>query len=146
MLNALEASARNWNLMFSGIGNVRGQQPDRGWTFTFRVPYQKVTRDYALISRVMHPATEQMTLIVAGLGPWGTLGAVDFITDPVRLDKLTGPAGNPSARPESAGGHRRRRGGWRGWSPQSPGDLLLVLTTSEIDDAQLVECCKLVLL
>jgi hypothetical protein len=64
------------------------QQPGQDWTFDFGAPYQKVTRDYALISRVMHPATEQMTLIVAGLGQWGTLGAVDFITDPVRLEKL----------------------------------------------------------
>ncbi|PWU08138.1 MAG: hypothetical protein C5B51_08275 [Terriglobia bacterium] len=70
------------------------QRPDQDWTFTFRAPYQKLTRDYALISRVLHPATEQMTLIVAGLGQWGTLGAVDFITDPVRLEKLRGSAGN----------------------------------------------------
>ena len=64
------------------------QRPHEDWYFDFTAPYQKVTRDYAVISRVMHPATEQMTLIVAGLGQWGTLGAVDFITDPVRLAKL----------------------------------------------------------
>ena len=64
------------------------QRPHEDWSFDFTAPYQKVTRDYAVISRVMHPATEQMTLIVAGLGQWGTLGAVDFITDPVRLAKL----------------------------------------------------------
>ena len=70
------------------------QRPEQNWSFDFTAPYQKVTRDYAVISRVMHPATEQMTLMVAGLGPWGTLGAVDFITDPVRLEKLRGSAPN----------------------------------------------------
>ena len=70
------------------------QRPEEDWSFNFNVPNQKVTRDYALISRVMHPATEQITLIVAGLGQWGTLGAVDFITDPVRLEKLHGSARN----------------------------------------------------
>lgn len=64
------------------------QRPQENWKFDFTEPYQKVTRDYAVISRVMHPTTEQMTLIVAGLGQWGTLGAVDFITDSVRLAKL----------------------------------------------------------
>ena len=64
------------------------QRPQEGWNFDFTAPYQKVTRDYAVVSRVMHPATEQMTFIVAGLGQWGTMGAVDFITDPVRLAKL----------------------------------------------------------
>jgi hypothetical protein len=70
------------------------QQPKENWRFDFTAPYQRVTRDYAVISRVMHPATEQMTLIVAGLGQWGTLGAVDFITDPVRLAKLRESATN----------------------------------------------------
>ena len=31
---------------------------------------------------------------VAGLGQWGTLGAVDFITDPARLEKLRESAPN----------------------------------------------------
>ncbi len=70
------------------------QRPQEEWAFDFRAPYQKVARDYALISRVMHPATEQMTLIVAGLGQWGTLGAVDFITDPARLERLRVSAAN----------------------------------------------------
>ena len=70
------------------------QRPADDWTFSFTAPYQNVTRDYALISRVMHPVTEQMTLIVAGLGQWGTLGAVDFITDPARLEKLRESAPN----------------------------------------------------
>lgn len=69
-------------------------RPQGGWSFDFTTPYQKVTRDYAVISRVMLPATEQMTLIVAGLGQWGTAGAVDFITDPVRLQKLRESAPN----------------------------------------------------
>lgn len=72
------------------------QRPHEDWWFDFTAEYQKVTRDYAVISRVMHPTTEQMTLIVAGLGQWGTLGAVDLITDPVRLEKLMGSAPNRS--------------------------------------------------
>ena len=42
----------------------------------------------------MHPATEQMTLIVAGVGQWGTLGAVDFIVDSTRLERLKASAPN----------------------------------------------------
>ncbi len=70
------------------------QRPEQSWSFDLTAAYQKVTRDYALITRVMHPATEQMTLIVAGLGQWGTIGAVDFITNPVRLQRLKESAGN----------------------------------------------------
>jgi hypothetical protein len=71
------------------------QRPEEGWSFDFTMPYRKVTRDYALVSRVLHPAaTEQMTLIVAGLGQWGTVAAADFIMDPVRLQKLTESAPN----------------------------------------------------
>ena len=78
-----------------GLGVIRDRQrPQQEWTFDFMSPYHKVTRDYAVISRVMHPATEQITLIVAGVGQWGTLGAVDFIVDSTRLERLKASAPN----------------------------------------------------
>ena len=79
----------------AGAARIRDRQrPEEGWSFDFTTPYRKVTRDYALVSRVLHPATEQMTLIIAGLGQWGTIAAVDLIVDPVRLQKLTESAPN----------------------------------------------------
>jgi len=79
----------------AGAARIRDRQrPDEGWSFDDTTPYRKVARDYALVSRVMHPATEQMTLIVAGLGQWGTVAAVDLIMDPARLQKLTESARN----------------------------------------------------
>jgi hypothetical protein len=45
-------------------------------------------RDYAIVSRVRDPKTEQTVVVVAGIGSWGTLAAGEFVTKPEHLEKL----------------------------------------------------------
>jgi hypothetical protein len=45
-------------------------------------------RDYAIVSRVRDPKTEQTAVIVAGIASWGTLAAAEFVTNPDHLKKL----------------------------------------------------------
>ena len=45
-------------------------------------------RDYAIVTRLRDPKTEQIALIVAGLGSWGTQAAGEFVTNPNNLKKI----------------------------------------------------------
>jgi hypothetical protein len=45
-------------------------------------------RDYGLVTRVRDPKTEQVGLIVAGLGAWGTQAASEFVSSAENLQKL----------------------------------------------------------
>src|SRR5262249_47444508 len=52
------------------------------WAVDYRVPYLSLTRDYALVVRVLDPKTEQMVVTAAGLSVFGTLAAGEFLTMP----------------------------------------------------------------
>jgi hypothetical protein len=73
-----------------GLRRIRDRQnPARNdWSLNFPLPHGNVTRDYAIISRVRDPNTEQTTVIAAGIAHWGTLAAGEFITDSAQLRKL----------------------------------------------------------
>ena len=58
------------------------------WTVDVSTPVAQFTRDYAIVSRLRDPRTEQSALIVAGIGSWGTLAAGEFVTNPDHLKKL----------------------------------------------------------
>jgi hypothetical protein len=58
------------------------------WTVDFATPISEFNRDYAIISRVRDPKTEQPAVIVAGIGSWGTQAAAEFVTNPEHLKKL----------------------------------------------------------
>ena len=58
------------------------------WSVDFRTPVIQFNRDYAIVSRVRDPQTEQIAVIVAGIGSWGTLAAGEFVTRPEQLRKL----------------------------------------------------------
>lgn len=65
------------------------QNPARNdWSVNFLLPHREITRDYAIVSRVSDPKTEQTTVIVAGIGRWGTLAAGEFVTDAAQMQKL----------------------------------------------------------
>ncbi|MGA2649579.1 MAG: hypothetical protein ABSF28_03605 [Terracidiphilus sp.] len=49
-----------------------------------------VTPDYALVSRVRDVGTGRMVVLIAGLEPYGTQAAGEFVTDPDRLKTLAG--------------------------------------------------------
>lgn len=58
------------------------------WSFRYSAPFTDVMRDYAIVTRLRDPKTEQIALIVAGLGSWGTQAAAEFVTNPNHVKKL----------------------------------------------------------
>jgi hypothetical protein len=58
------------------------------WSFSYSLPFDQPIRDYAIITRLRDPMTQQTGLIVAGLGGWGTQAAAEFVASPEHLRKL----------------------------------------------------------
>lgn len=73
----------------SGARVVDRQNPSNTvWSFDFTTPFAEFNRDYAIVSRVRDPESEQTAVIVAGIGSWGTLAASEFVTNAEHLKKL----------------------------------------------------------
>jgi hypothetical protein len=79
-----KSSTRN----FSWIED-RLHPEQRNWTLDWSQPYLADTEDYAVISRVRHPATDRLVLIVAGMGRYGTIAAGEFLTDHGYMDAFS---------------------------------------------------------
>jgi hypothetical protein len=82
-------------LRFSFEGQAHGarvsdkQNPaNTAWSVDLSTPMAQFNRDYAIVSRVRDPKTEQTAVIVAGIGSWGTQAAGEFVTNPEHLKKL----------------------------------------------------------
>ncbi len=56
------------------------QTPGRTWQVDFKVPYNKMPMDYAIVARYYDPLLEQPVMIAAGLGATGTVSASEFVT------------------------------------------------------------------
>jgi len=68
---------------------VDKQSPSRSdWATSFNAPYLDVTRDYAVISRVRDPKTEQVAVMLGGIADWGTMAAGEFVSNPAQLRKI----------------------------------------------------------
>jgi hypothetical protein len=73
----------------NGARVVDRQNPSKNdWRVDFSTPMSQFSRDYAIVSRLRDPQTEQPAVIVAGIGSWGTLAAGEFVTHPEFLKKL----------------------------------------------------------
>jgi len=59
------------------------------WSIDFSQPYTSIAHDYGMVARFYDPTTESTVLVVAGVGPYGTEAASDFIVNSGRLDELT---------------------------------------------------------
>jgi hypothetical protein len=63
------------------------QHPERDeWQVTAPWPKLAMTRDYALVSRVFDRATGTLVVIGAGITPYGTTAAAEFLTSAQHLD------------------------------------------------------------
>jgi hypothetical protein len=72
-----------------GARVVDRQNPSNtAWAVDFATPLTQFNRDYAIVSRVRDPKTEQTAVIVAGIASFGTLAAAEFVTNPDHLKKL----------------------------------------------------------
>jgi hypothetical protein len=68
---------------------VDSQKPEETtWKLDFNAPLTQWNRDYAIVSRLRDKNTEQVAVIVAGIGSWGTQAAGEFVTNPEHLKKL----------------------------------------------------------
>lgn len=59
-----------------------------GWSLDSSQPYLSVTTDYAIVTRFHDPTTEGPVLVVAGIGPYGTEAAGEFVQSPQHLAEL----------------------------------------------------------
>jgi hypothetical protein len=73
----------------NGARVVDKQNPaNTSWSVNITTPMAQFNRDYAIVSRVRDPKTEQTVIIVAGILSWGTLAAGEFVARPEYLQKL----------------------------------------------------------
>jgi len=65
---------------------------NEAWHVDPNTPIEQLNRDYAIVSRFRDPQTEQTAVILAGIGPWGSLASGEFVTNPEYMRKLAGLA------------------------------------------------------
>ena len=58
------------------------------WSIDFSAPYSSVTTDYALVACFHDATTEGPVMVIAGLGPYGTEAASEFVQSPEYLRKF----------------------------------------------------------
>jgi hypothetical protein len=73
----------------SGAYIADTRNPDStAWSFNSSAPSNQTNRDYAIVSRLWDPKTEQPVMIVSGISGWGTQAAGEFVTSPSHLKEL----------------------------------------------------------
>jgi hypothetical protein len=69
------------------IDDTASQGPT-GWSVDSSAPYLSITTDYAIVARYHDPTTEGPVLVIAGIGPYGTEAAGEFVQSPQHLAEL----------------------------------------------------------
>jgi hypothetical protein len=65
------------------------QNPARkDWSVNLTTPIPQLTEDYALVSRLLDPTTDRITVVAAGLRSYGTSAAGEFLTNPAYLTAI----------------------------------------------------------
>lgn len=59
------------------------------WTVSLAIPLKDIHRDYAIVARIPNSVTGQTELVVAGIGPYGTAAASEFVTNPKYFQQFT---------------------------------------------------------
>lgn len=62
------------------------------WATAWDLPYQKLSRDYAIVARIHDKTTGQPVIIAAGISEEGTEAAGEILYNPVYLDSLIAKA------------------------------------------------------
>ena len=62
------------------------------WATAWDLPYQKLSRDYAIVARIQDSTTGQPVIIAAGISEEGTEAAGEILYNPVYLDSLLAKA------------------------------------------------------
>ena len=61
------------------------QNPQKDWRVSHPWPYYNIPADYAIVTRVKNPTTEQTVVIAAGITHFGTRAAAELITNETYL-------------------------------------------------------------
>jgi hypothetical protein len=70
----------------------RKSQEQTTWATAWDLPYQKLSRDYAVVARIHDNTTGQPVIIAAGISEEGTEAAGEVLYNPVYLDSLLAKA------------------------------------------------------
>ena len=70
----------------------RKSQKTTTWATAWDLPYQKLSRDYAIVARIHDSTTGQPVIIAAGISEEGTEAAGEILYNPVYLDSLIAKA------------------------------------------------------
>ena len=71
------------------IGTIEdAETPGRYWQVDFKVPYNKLPMDYAIVARYFDPLLEEPVMIAAGVGETGTVSASEFVTSERLIEDL----------------------------------------------------------
>jgi hypothetical protein len=62
------------------------------WSVDYSKPYLDLTKDYALVLRMVDPKTEQPVVVAAGIAVFGTWAAGNFLTSENEIKRLTAVA------------------------------------------------------
>jgi hypothetical protein len=66
----------------------RKSQKETTWATAWDLPYEKLSRDYAIVARIHDATTGQPVIIAAGISEEGTEAAGEILYNPVYLDSL----------------------------------------------------------
>lgn len=66
----------------------RNNPSRQDWSVDYATPYLNVTRDYAIVLRMLDPKTEQMVVVAAGITVFGTSAAGDLLTNRNEMKKV----------------------------------------------------------
>lgn len=69
------------------IDDAANPQPT-GWLLDSSKPYLSITTDYAIVARFRDPTTEGPVMVIAGVGPYGTEAASEFVQSQQHLAEL----------------------------------------------------------
>jgi hypothetical protein len=65
-----------------GILTDASNPKQTSWSVNADQPIGSIREDYGLITKIADPLTGQVNLIIGGLGPYGTVAASEFATNP----------------------------------------------------------------
>jgi len=78
----------------ANIANIQDSQNTRqlNWEVDFTKPLSAISRDHAIVARVSSALTGQTDLVIAGIGPYGTTAASEFVRNPKYFNQFASQA------------------------------------------------------
>jgi hypothetical protein len=62
------------------------------WVVNYATPYKQLQKEYAIVARYKDSTTDQPTMVLAGVGPEGTIAAGEFVSTPSHIAEFASKA------------------------------------------------------